>query len=261
MPAQVLGRQRIVDAVGGQHEDVVRRQVFGQVVHLEVQIHAEGIGEHRLLAVVAGKLLEFAVPEPVHTAVADVEGRARCGPWRSPRSSYTPSRPWWQSQRLSALRTRAADALTVHVSGVARYSSMNSVTVVWLALAACSPLETPSAITATAPLIRSGGARGERILVDGARPGERGTAVADAEFGAAHRQRRAQATSINSTVPSSRTSAMCPRGLFHEEQGEEADHRRDADDREEDIKADHREDRQVAHPRRCCHRPPVMPAI
>ena len=65
---------------------------------------------------------------------------------------------WWQSQRLRALRTRAAEALTVQVSGVARYSSMNSVTAVWLALSACSPLETPSAITATAPFNRSGGA-------------------------------------------------------------------------------------------------------
>ena len=64
---------------------------------------------------------------------------------------------WWQNQRFSAFSTRAADVFTVQVSGVARYSSMKSVTAVWLACSASAPLETPSAIMATAPFSQSGG--------------------------------------------------------------------------------------------------------
>ena len=64
---------------------------------------------------------------------------------------------WWQNQRFSAFSTRAADVLTDQVSGVARYSWMNSVTAVWLALSARSQLERPSAMTATAPFNESGG--------------------------------------------------------------------------------------------------------
>ena len=74
---ELLCRQHVVDAVRGEQQHVASRQVLGQIVHLQIQFHAEGVGEHRPAHVIPRELLQIPAPKPVHAAVAHVED-VRC---------------------------------------------------------------------------------------------------------------------------------------------------------------------------------------
>jgi hypothetical protein len=78
------GLHKLVHAVGGQHKDVPHLQRHGEVVQLQLWLHAQGAAEVTLVlrhdhAVVGGELFQRAALQPADARVAHVEDVRRGG--------------------------------------------------------------------------------------------------------------------------------------------------------------------------------------